>query len=278
MRTPPTARPRPALFRALGHAEPPTEVTCNGRVYHLERILKHDSWAATGVYTGQGRIAVKFNRIQPIALLPMNWLGNWLARRETWMMKALADLPNVPRWSGDVCVAGKVVKHAVAHDWIVGHPLRPGEKVRPDFFPTLQRLLAEVHRRGIAYVDLHKRENILVGDDGQPHLIDFQISMALPDIWVTDNAVTQAMLRVLQQSDDYHLSKHVAHHGEGDPVATEAELARTRPWWIRLHRFFAMPLRTLRRGLLVRMRVRTGTGMASSEVFPEDAVQAESRG
>ena len=37
-----------------------------------------------------------------------------------------------------------------------------------EFLPTLRGLLNKLHRRGIAYVDLHKRENIIVGDDGRP--------------------------------------------------------------------------------------------------------------
>jgi hypothetical protein len=277
MDTPATpARPRPALFRALGKEEPPALVSVAGSEYHLERVLKHDSWAASAVYVGEaGQLAVKFNRVQPIFGLPVTWLGNWLARREAWMMKALADVPNVARWAGEVRVHGRVVKHAVAHAWIPGHPLRTGEKVGDDFFPALERLLAELHRRGIAYVDLHKRENIIVGEDGQPYLIDFQISQALPDIWVCDNFLTRPLLRLLQRSDSYHLHKHRVHHRPDQVGANEADLERSRPWWIRLHRLVARPFRALRRALLVRLRVRTGDGQATSEVFPEDAVQNE---
>ncbi len=276
MSTATEARTRPALFRALGDQEPPAVVSCNGQDYSLERVLKHDSWAASAVYAGPaGRIMVKFNRVQPILHLPMTWLGAWLARREAWMMRELADQPSIPRWSGDVTVEGKVVRHAVAHDWIPGHPLCTGEVVNDDFFPELERLLTEMHRRGLAYVDLHKRENIIVGDDGQPYLIDFQISQALPDLWVCDNFLTRPILWMLQQSDRYHLRKHMVHHRPDQAGATEADLAKSRPWWIRLHRLIARPLRTLRRSLLVLLKVRTGRGQATSEVFPEDAIQAE---
>ncbi len=48
------------------------------------------------------------------------------------------------------------------------------------FFPGLSALLDAMHERKVAYVDLHKRENILVNEKARPCLIDFQISVAWP--------------------------------------------------------------------------------------------------
>src|SRR5437763_1560384 len=132
------------------------------------------------------------------------------ARREAALLRRLAGLPNVPRWSGHVRVNGRPLPHAVAHDFIPGHPLGDRERVRDDFFPTLRALLAAMHRRGVAYVDLHKRENILVGDDGQPYLIDFQIGLARPGWWPANHEAVEAVLRLAQANDVYHLAKHVA--------------------------------------------------------------------
>ena len=118
------------------------------------------------------------------------------------------------------------------------------------------------------YVDLHKRENIIVTDDGEPCLIDFQISVRLPSWWPLG-----AVLRLLQRSDDYHLSKHVARNR---PDQCDAGVSGSRgpiPWWIRLHRTFARPFRALRRRLLVAAGVRKGRGRAETEHAPEDAVR-----
>ena len=41
-------------------------------------------------------------------------------------------------------------------------------------------MLNAMHERKVAYIDLHKRENILVNERGDPCLIDFQISVAWP--------------------------------------------------------------------------------------------------
>ena len=80
---PRTVRPRPPLLRALGAGEPPRTVEIDGNTYRWVETFKHDSWAATGLYSGaNGAIVCKFNRTQPIFGFPMTWLGRRLARRE----------------------------------------------------------------------------------------------------------------------------------------------------------------------------------------------------
>ena len=77
-------RPRPPVFRALGAADPPAAVEINDETFERREILKHDSWAATGIYASATRRAIcKFNRRQPILGLPMAWLGRRLAARGT---------------------------------------------------------------------------------------------------------------------------------------------------------------------------------------------------
>ena len=278
----PAARPRPALFRALGKQEPPERVEINGATYFRARVLKHDSWAATAVYRGPaGRIVCKFNRQQPIFFLPMRWLGRMLARREASFYVRLADLVNVPSLVGDVCVDGERLAYAVAHDYVPGHPLGEREAVDERFFAVLERLFAELHRREMAYVDAHKRENIIVGDDGQPHLVDFQISFRLPEWWPANGWPGRVLLRMLQRSDSYHFEKHWARCRPDLCGCRVSEVVRRRPWWISVHRLVAAPLRTLRRNLLVAIRIRTLGGQAASEHFPEDVhtvrIEAERR-
>ncbi len=200
----------------------------------------------------------------------MKWLGRRLARREIRILQRLADVPNVPRWSGFVCVDGRPLTHAVAHEFIPGHPLGKREQVPDNFFSLLRETLGEMHRRGMAYVDLHKRENILVGDDGQPYLFDFQISHAPTDSLLGRSWLTQVILRMLQRSDLYHIEKHVLHCRPDQCGFQKAELVAQRPWWIRLHRSIAVPFRSLRRRLLVLLGIRTGRGRVETEHEPED--------
>jgi hypothetical protein len=268
-----TARPRPPLFRALGAAEPPVEVVVDGQRYERIELFKHDSWAATALYgSDTGCIVCKFNRTQSVLGVPMMWLGRRLAEREHRALSRLADLPQIPAPLGAVYANGVRLRNAVARTFIAGHPLGKDERVRGDFFPSLRRALREMHVRGIAYVDLHKRENVIVGDDGRPYLVDFQISFDVthPRLrWVPGS---RAVFDQLCVGDLYHLEKHVR---RADPLAA-GYAPPAIPTWLQVHRIFAVPFRQLRRRLLVARGIRTGRGAVASEVFAEDAVRRES--
>jgi len=79
------------------------------------------------------------------------------------------------------------------------------------------------------------------------------------------------VLRLLQRSDDYHLLKHRVKHRPDQVGMSAAEFERLRPWWIRAHRCVAVPFRTVRRRLLTALGIRSKTGHAFSEAFPEVA-------
>src|SRR5262249_22971476 len=148
--------------------------------HRLRETFKHDSWAATGLYEGPSGVLriVKLHRLASVGGLPLGWLGRRMARHEIHLLQSLADLKGVPKLAGKVTVAGHRLQNAVARDFIEGHPLGNREDVDQSFFPSLEALLRVMHSRKIAYVDLHKRENILVNTAGEPCLIDFQISVA----------------------------------------------------------------------------------------------------
>ena len=249
-------------------------MSIDGRLFARIEVFKHDSWAATALYADDRgeRIVCKLNRMQPALGVGLGWLGRRLATREMRALERLRDLPNVPVPCGPVRVNGRELPNAAARAFVSGHPLAGNEHVGDDFFPELLDLLTAMHRRGIAYVDLHKRENILVGDDGRPHLIDFQISFDVTNPRVRWLPGIREVFEMLCQSDLYHLTKHVTRHRPDQrlPGLTEA-----RPWWIDAHRAAAMPFRELRRRLLVAVQVRSGKGRALSEHAPEDAVRRE---
>lgn len=269
-----TARPRPPLFRALGANDPPAEVTVDGSTFERTEIYKHDSWAATALYTGRsGQIVCKFNRTQPILGASTEWLGRRLAAREHSALTRLADLDAIPKPLGPVHADGKLHRNAVARKYIAGHPLGRDEVVGPHFFPALRATLREMHDRGIAYVDLHKRENVIVGRDGRPYLVDFQICFDVTHPRVRWLPGVDRVFAALCAGDRYHLAKHVFR----TPGSTEDAPTPVIPAWLQAHRLVAVPFRQLRRRMLVTKGIRTGRGSVASEVFAEDAVRRESR-
>ncbi len=271
-------RPRPALFRALGSAEPPQTIVVDGKTCRLIDIFKHDSWAATARYQGAGLdIVCKFNRAQSILGFPMAWLGRRLAAREALAMRHLAGIPGLPIDCGPIFADGKLLKNAVGHDFICGRPLGSADKPNEQFFPRLIQLLSAVHNRDLAYVDLHKRENVLIGDDGRPHLIDFQVCFGLWTPRSAKNAILRIFLAQLQRADCYHLAKHIRKQRPDQLESLASIIDIRRPWWIQAHRTVAAPLRTMRRWLLSKAKIRDQGGQASSEVFAEDALRVLER-
>lgn len=268
-----TTRPRPRWLRALGDEGPPEFLEVGGQSHRLVELFKHDSWAATALYEGPGGIrrVVKLHRKSSAFGMPLFWIGRATARRESRILGKLSGLPGIPALAGKVACNGVVQRNGVAREYLEGHPLGDREGVGDAFFPALRALLREMHARRIVYVDLHKRENVLVDVNGAPCLFDFQISVDWPR-WLP----LRPVFSILAGSDDYHLSKHWARCRPDQCGYGEQLMADRRPWWIKAHRLIARPIREMRRRLLVRLGVRTGRGRVESEQFAEHALRDSS--
>ena len=199
----------------------------------------------------------------------MQWLGRMLANRENRMYQRLESVQGIARGFDRIHSGGVRLRHASAHEYIDGHPLRWHDKVHDQFFQQLEEILDQIHQRKIAYVDLNKAENIIVDCNGNPCLIDFQISLKPVGIWPGG-----WLLKILQASDRYHLQKHARRSRPDQYAQTAAEIAKQRPWWIRWHRQVAGPFRKLRRAVLVKLGVRSGPGKAHTERFIEEGLRA----
>lgn len=235
-------------MRALGTDDPPAHFVLAGKRYGRTSIVKHDFWAATAFYatsTGERAVA-KINRRTSFCGFSLNWIGRWLCRREVRCYHALRDVDNVPS------LLGRLGETGFIHAYAPGRPLSRADVVSDSFFPELEALLGEIHRRNIAYVDANKPENILLGDDGRPHLIDFQISFDLDELG--DWAVTRAVLRRLQRDDLYHLLKHKKRIRPDQLTPEELDRVTRRSWTVRLHRRLTRPYFVVRRWIMRRLR------------------------
>jgi hypothetical protein len=252
----PGKRPPAYSMRALGRGNLPETIALNGVTWRHERTHKHDFWAVTGFYRRDAgeRAVLKMGRTEPFAGMSLEFIGRWLCRREMRFYQALADLPNVP------AVLGRVGSTGFLHDYAPGLPLSKDRPVPDDFFDRLLGLIAELHRRDIAYVDANKPENILLGDDGLPHLIDFQISWDLHEFG--RSRLNRWWLRRLQQSDIYHVLKHKKRMRPDLLSEGERAIVENRGALIRLHRIVTLPYKRVRRSTFKRMR-------ASGRLLPE---------
>jgi serine/threonine protein kinase len=149
-------------------------------------------------------------------------------------------------------VLGTLGSTGFVHDYVRGRPLGDGQPVPDGFFDQLLELLEELHRRQIAYVDTNKPQNILLGEDGRPHLIDFQISYDLHELG--DNPINRWILRRLQRADIYHALKHKRRLRPDELTDSERLVVTKVGWPIRLHRIVAMPYFKFRRRTFRRLR------------------------
>lgn len=103
-------------------------------------------------------------------ILPMGLFRRYLLRREAHILQRLAGVAGVPgliaRWRSGLIM--EFVPGKMLADW-------PRDGVPAAAFDRLDRLVEAIHARGISITDLHRR-NVLVGDDGEVHLVDFEIA------------------------------------------------------------------------------------------------------
>ena len=235
----------PSQFRALGRQGLPETVIVAGEQYRLEETLKHAFASAVGLYRREDDLIVcKFHRRAGFYGVPLAWLGRLAAAYEAAMLRCVEGLSGVPK------LRGKPSETVVARDFIKGRPLHRDMRVDDEFFPRLLELLGNIHARGVAYVDLEKAENILVGDDGRPYLIDFQVAFHVPSRFLGETTLARLMRRYIQQSDMYHAVKHFRRVRPDLLTPEQVAQSRRKPWSVRVGNLVVGPWKGLRRWVL----------------------------
>lgn len=102
--------------------------------------------------------------------LLVRWFGRYQVSREMRAYRRLGDLAGIP------LVHRAPDPYTLVMDYVEGRRLtsirlEPGPK-RP-VVEALRQLMTAVHDRGVAHLDLRRRDNILVDQAGRVHLIDF---------------------------------------------------------------------------------------------------------
>lgn len=244
----PLVRQTPPSLRALGRGSLPTVIEVDGQSYSHRRLFKNDFFAATALYEGPaGKVILKVQRQASFLLIPLGWVGRFLAAREAAALSRLSGVPGVPR------LIGRWGRTGIVREYIEGRTLSPKEHVPDDFHERLRELIETIHARDMAYVDLEKCENVLVGDDGHPYLFDFQIAWFLPRRWGGDLLPARLLRSWFQAGDRYHLIKQ-QRRTRPDQLTAEARVASyAKPWFVRVHHFFTWPFTRARRALLNRI-------------------------
>ena len=202
-------------------------------VYEFRQVLKADLFASNELYERDGKGYVlkrsRFRIAGGILLWPLAML---ISRHEYRMYQRVRDVPGVPPLGPRVGWTGYL------HEYVPGSTLRATPKqgaVGDEFFPRLREIVEAFHRRRIVYLDLAKSENIIVGEDGRPYLIDFQVSVQFPPADTPLGRLLTPGFEFFRREDLYHFHKH-KRKWRSDQMSAE-EWARARRtgfgnfWW-----------------------------------------------
>jgi len=106
---------------------------------------------------------------------PLLWrrLGERTLRREQEIYDRLIDVPGIPRCLGLLDDKHLVLEH------VPGKSYRQHQSVlknKERFFVRLLTTLQTMHAAGVAHGDLKRKDNLLVGPEEQPFVIDFGLA------------------------------------------------------------------------------------------------------
>ena len=193
------------------------------------------------------KVVVKIGRVQGFCGFPLDWVGRALRANERAVYRRIEGIPGVARWVGCLGATGYAIEYIDARP--LDHPPPPPA----GFFDQLRTLFEAIHARGVAYTDSNKRSNILIGADGRPYLVDYQISIRRCDDlpWPIGSAVAAAV-RYMAAKDLYHLYKHKRRIAPAELTPEEDSLSRKRGGIHAVHRRLAKVYRAIRRTFLRR--------------------------
>lgn len=131
-----------------------------------------------------------------------------LMQRERRALERLSDVHGVARLVADAEYArapskdGRVPRasRVLMRSWVDGLPLQQATALPENFFELVEDLVRDLHSHGVCHNDLHKEANILVGADGYPALVDFQLASVHP--------TEDRNFRIRTMEDLRHVEKH----------------------------------------------------------------------
>lgn len=222
----------------------PESLEIKGEIYRYEKILKEDFFSVNTLYRAESgtRYVLKLSDFRFLLGFLLTPLAILMSHREYRIYSMVADLPLVPELGPRFGVRGYL------HKFIEGSTLheleREGKKDLPDnFFDGLKETIDEIHRRRIFYMDLNKQGNIILGDDGLPYLIDYQVCIHFK----YRNRLLDGLFNLFIQEDIYHLYKHKRHFRPDLMTDEEKKLAERSEFGKLVNKYYGDPYRKIKR-------------------------------
>jgi len=140
------------------------------------RVLKRGPWGKADIlhlsHDGTVMILKDFSEKSTL----VRWFGRRQLRRERRALRRLQGIDGIPAILGEIPPCGLLLQ-PMPGEAITRWRRRRPEEIDP-MLARLQALVTRIHERGVAHLDLRKRDNILVDASGKPSVIDFNASIA----------------------------------------------------------------------------------------------------
>ena len=224
----------------------PDEILIKNDLYKYEKILKDDFFSVNVLYRSDAgiRYVLKLSDFRFIFGLFLRPVAAFFSRREYRIYRMVEDIKGVPE------LGPRYGRRGYFHRFVEGRTLHEIPRKGPlpdDFFDNLKKIIKEVHKRRIFYLDLNKLGNIILGDDNLPYLIDFQVSIFFKKRSGLWGLLNDFLLNSLIKEDIYHLYKHKKRFMR-DAMSNEelllARRSRFNEWYDRL---WGTPYRKVKR-------------------------------
>lgn len=160
-------------------------------------------------------------------------LARALAKREARALQRLEQA--LPEQAGKAFARLYSWEHGVLlRSWMEGQALQLAPQQNALFFDQARALLAQCHRAGVTHNDLAKEPNLLVRENGQPGLLDWQLGRVVRR--------RSAYFRMLGREDLRHLLKHKRHYQASSLRPRELQILATPSLPSRLWRKLGKPV------------------------------------
>jgi serine/threonine protein kinase len=109
------------------------------------------------------------------------WFHRLMLRREARVYALLADVDGVPH------SPGLLDNRYLVLDFVDGRSLKGERRDLQDkeaFYKKLHKIIADFHTAGVAHGDLKRKDNVLVDQYEQPHVIDFGAAVMRDGGWL----------------------------------------------------------------------------------------------
>lgn len=182
------------------------------------KLLKRDTFGCVLLVHGDpdgARIRRDLTTARPWA----RWLARLLARREARALARLRGVPGTPALL-------RTASWGLERTWLPGRPMHVARPRDARYYREAFRLLRRLHRAGIAHNDLAKEPNWLVGDDGLPAIVDFQLASV--------SRRRGPLFRLLAREDLRHFLKHKRTYRAEALTARERRILDQPAWISRL--------------------------------------------